>query len=157
MIVWSIIFEIAHTKPGASEEEIQHLIDQLRISVSEAEFASLRPLADSNLRIEDLVFPTQSRDLPKSYLNFLEWSNGGDFDNGGRWISFFTTSEVREFNIGYGVLLWMPGTVAFASNGGGELYLFDMRSDPIAGEYPLLMADANALFFRDSPTVARSL
>lgn len=36
----------------------------------------------------------------------------------------------------------MPQSLAFALNGGGTLYLFDMRGPAVGGEYPVVCSHA---------------
>jgi hypothetical protein len=66
---------------------------------------------------------------------------------------------LREFLVSYHVPQYMPLAVPFAFNGGGVMYLFDMRDPPASdGEYPILCAHAGCLTFdpHDSPKVADS-
>ncbi len=45
----------------------------------------------------------------------------------------------------YGLRRWMPGALPIAFNGGGTFYLFDLRQDPVDGEYPVVSARAGNL------------
>ncbi len=40
--------------------------------------------------------------------------------------------------LAYHVPEYMPLAVPFAFNGGGTFYMFDMRSPPVNGEYPIV-------------------
>lgn len=96
--------------------------------------------------------------LPRSYLSFLRWSDGGEFRNGNRLIQFFPALDrsdgVRIMMLLYAVPEYLPGLLPFASNGGGVFYAFDMRMRPAAnGEYPIVAAEcghAHTPFFLTS-------
>src|SRR4029453_3043958 len=67
--------------------------------------------------------------LPDSYLFQLENSNGGEGDlavNPG-WIAFWPAENIITWNADYEVDKWLPGFFGFGSNGGGELFAFDVR------------------------------
>jgi hypothetical protein len=100
-------------------------------------------------------FPT--RPLPASYLSFLAWSNGGFFLTGDREFQMLAAEELREYLLTYRVPYHMPGAVPFALDGGGNFFLFDLRTpaDP-AGEYPVLFAPAGSLGFDVAVVVAGS-
>jgi hypothetical protein len=98
------------------------------------------------------------RPVPPSYLSFVRHSDGGEFRNGDRLFQMWGTG-LREFLISYHVPQYVPLAVPFAFNGGGVMYLFDMRNPPGAdGEYPILCAGSGRLTFdpHHSPKVADS-
>src|SRR4051794_8394425 len=68
-------------------------------------------------------------ELPAEYLGFLSETNGagGDLPVQPWWIVFWTAADVNENNIGYEVVLNVPGFYAFAASGGGEMFAFDAR------------------------------
>jgi hypothetical protein len=72
--------------------------------------------------------------VPSAYLEFLRSTGGGEGDLGVKpgWIQFWPADQVVDLNRSYEVELNMPGFFGFGSNGGGELFAFDMR----AGEEP---------------------
>ena len=82
-----------------------------------------------------------NRSFPESYLSFLRWSNGGSFFVGRRKFDMFLpTDKIREYLLCYWIPMKMPGTVPFSFDGGGNFYLFDMRSEPSDGEFPIVFA-----------------
>jgi hypothetical protein len=68
-------------------------------------------------------------DLPKDYLEFVEYSNGaaGSFPNGNH-IILWRIERLVERNRAYEVEDYAPGIFVFGSSGGGEAYGFDTRS-----------------------------
>ena len=139
------IFETAISKhPGASERLIAEFLHSLFADVTVAEYPSSR-------RSESERWQIPGSTLPKPYLDFLRWSDGGEFQNGDRLMQFFSTTgdnNVREANLDYAVPRHSPDLLAFASDGGGNLYCFDMsRKDfpihalevggPPAGSWPI--------------------
>ena len=132
MIDWTKVFDHAQPEKGASEAEVATFV------------ASLGLPAD--------------RTVPPSYLSFVRYSDGGFFQNGGRAFQMYGTG-LRAMMRDYDVPQYMPLAVPFAFNGGGVMYLFDMRQPPDAdGEYPIICAHASNLDFdpHDSPKVADS-
>ncbi|MGC4046208.1 MAG: SMI1/KNR4 family protein [Armatimonas sp.] len=94
--------------------------------------------------------------LPESYLNFLQFSNGGFFEGKNRFLNLFKTSEVREMMLGYGVPYWMPNVCTIGFDGGGNLYLFDMRLPQVNGDYPIWLVHAGDMNFEDAQQIASS-
>ncbi len=79
---------------------------------------------------------TLGRSLPADYTAFLLYANGGEGwvgDNG--YIRLWRLEEILEANKGYGFDEFAPGLLAFASDGGGEAFAFDMRVNGM----PILM------------------
>ncbi len=76
---------------------------------------------------------------PRSWLSFLQWSNG--LRRGGEQHGFSALSlrEVRENTVGYGVAHLMVGAVPVAIDLVGTLALFDTRKKPDDGEYPIVL------------------
>lgn len=100
----------------------------------------------------------QDRVLPPSYRDFLRWSNGGTFVTGEREFQMLKAEELREYTFLYDVPESLPGCIPFALNGGGCLYLFDLREPPDStGEYPILFGECGRLSFDDAPKLAHSL
>ena len=73
------------------------------------------------------VIPT----LPTDYLAFLLLSNGGDgpLGVGPGWFSLWPAEEVADLNDAYKVSEFLPGFVAFGSDGGGELLAFRAKGE----------------------------
>lgn len=69
------------------------------------------------------------RPLPPAYLDFLSWSNGGEGSVGDYYVSIWPAEEVLELNEGYEVRQYVPGLLAFGTDGGGEAFAFDYRRE----------------------------
>ena len=69
-------------------------------------------------------------DLPKTYLQFLLQGNGGEGELGIEpgWLQMWPVEKVMEYNNGYEIPQWLPRFFGFGSNGGGELFAFDLQS-----------------------------
>jgi hypothetical protein len=99
------------------------------------------------------VLPT--RPLPKSYLSFLAWSNGGLFIKGNTEFAMLGGEELREYLLTYELPATMPGAVAVGADGLGGLYLIDTRKLADAnGEYPILHVHAGRFTYDDAEVVA---
>lgn len=88
-----------------------------------------------------------SRGVPDSYLDFLRWSNGGNFQNGDRVFEFYPCEGVRSIMITYYTPAFAPHLVPFASDQAerGNRYGFDTSADPLNGEFPILFGQWNSL------------
>ena len=78
-----------------------------------------------------------NKDLPISYLHFLQFCNISEMEIGERYFQFFDILKAREYTIAYVFPKWLNGVVSFTMNGGGYHYVFDMRQKSINGEYPI--------------------
>ncbi len=67
--------------------------------------------------------------LPDSYMKFLREMNGGEGFIGNAYLMFWRLDELVELNKAYQVTVYAPGLLLFGSDGGGEAFAFDMRSD----------------------------
>jgi len=78
-------------------------------------------------------------DLPKDYLEFMEYSNGaaGSFPNGNHVI-LWPVERLVERNKAYEVGDYAPGIFIFGSSGGGEAYGFDTRSSMAIIQVPFV-------------------
>ena len=161
MVQWKAVFDELHPVTGATQDELDAFVASVSVPLTAGEidevhanqsnpfspsdplFSSWRPIDARRWRLPDYS-------LPPSYLEFLRFSNGGSFRIGDRWFDpFFTTMELRRYMLAYQVPEYLPGVIPFAFDGGGTFYAFDMRSPPVDGEFPVLMAHAGALFFDD--------
>ena len=69
--------------------------------------------------------------LPKSYVEFLEQSDGGEgFVGPNAYVVFWRLEELFEMNEAYQTNEFAPGLFLFGSDGGGEAFAFDRRFDP---------------------------
>ncbi len=67
--------------------------------------------------------------LPKDYEHFLERMNGGRGMVGDAFLALWRLEELVQDNREYEVDKWVPGFFIFGSDGGGESFGFDLRSD----------------------------
>jgi hypothetical protein len=167
-ISWDHIFPREIPGKGASEAELQAFVSSHGKPLTAEEVhtvidAQAHPSQDSgpaqasDKRIEPRKWQIPARPLPLSYLSLLKWSNGGSFYNGHRGFNFLSTSAVREFLLNYCFPEYMPGAMPFAFDGDNNFYLFDMRSDPVEGEYPILFVRGENLSYANAVQVASSL
>jgi hypothetical protein len=83
--------------------------------------------------------------LPRTYLRLLKESNGGRGPNpfdAGEFV-LWAVEQVGERNDRLGVADRHPGFFAFAENGAGRVYLFDLRA-PDGAPVCSISADASA-------------
>jgi hypothetical protein len=69
-------------------------------------------------------------ELPESYFAQLLSSNGGEGELSVEpgWIAIWPAENVLKYNKVYSVAENVPGFFGFASDGGGELFAFDLRT-----------------------------
>jgi hypothetical protein len=67
--------------------------------------------------------------LPQGYLQFLSIANGGEGFIGRSYAILWPVNELPKMNDAYEVSAYAPGLLIFGSDGGGEAYGFDVRSD----------------------------
>lgn len=153
MMDWLTVFDEAYPEAGASESEIAWFVASVGQPLSDEELAYVNgsqqnpfpkndPLYTAYRPFDASLWTIPNRPLPPAYLEFLRWSNGGEFRTGEHWLQFFAALNrihgVRAMLLGYCFPQYIPGALPFAMSGGGTLYLFDMRRDAIAGEYPVV-------------------
>jgi hypothetical protein len=157
---WSTVFDEIDALPGATEDELRCFIESLQDPLTAEEIREINeaqqnpfpksdPLFNSYRPLDPSRWTMPGRPLPPMYLDFLSWSNGGEFRSGDRWFQFFpaldTTHGVRAMLLAYHVPAYMQGFLPFAFNGEGTFYLFDMREPSIAGEYPVVCTHSGNL------------
>lgn len=77
------------------------------------------------LQVEDLL----GIDFPLQYKEFMMFSNGASGPIGNEsYIIFFSLEEVLNINLLFNVKTIAPNFVIFASDGGGEFFLFDVNT-----------------------------
>jgi hypothetical protein len=165
-IHWDQVFPGEIPGNGATEPELQAFVAALAQPVSHEEVETISAAKTDPEVAENKQPPHRHTDpqswrlpakpLPPAYLSFLRWSNGGSFYNGARGFNFLSTSTVRSFALGYRLPERMPGSLPFAFDGDNNFYVFDMRSDPVNGEYPILLVRAEDMRFDDAVHVANS-
>jgi hypothetical protein len=67
--------------------------------------------------------------LPADYVQFLQQMNGGEGSLGKAYVALWRVEELGDRNAGYEVAEFAPGLFLFGSNGGGEAFAFDTRTD----------------------------
>jgi len=68
--------------------------------------------------------------LPEDYRDFLNFSNGGEgFIGSGSYCALYQVEDLPSRNEGYEVKTQAPGFLLIGSDGGGEAFGFDMRSE----------------------------
>ncbi len=67
--------------------------------------------------------------LPDDYARFLQQANGGEGFVGNAYVILWRVEELLEMNKAYQVAEYAPGLFLFGSDGGGEAFAFDTRSD----------------------------
>ena len=153
---WLSVFDEVHPVSGASAKAIRQFVATLGRPLSAAEVkaivASQRnpfpkgdPLYTAYRPFDPTTWRLPQRPLPQSYLSFLQWSNGGWCRSGARAFDFFGAGTVRQMLLAYHLPEYMPDALPFAWNGDGIFYLFDMRQQPVADEYPIVCAQAGNL------------
>lgn len=71
--------------------------------------------------------------LPDGYVQFLQLANGGEgFIGPNAYVILWRLEELLEMNEAYQVAEYAPGLFLFGSDGGGEAFAFDRRSDTLA-------------------------
>jgi hypothetical protein len=165
---WEKVFSKSFREKGATKTELLALIASVSAPLAEAEIQAINASQSNpfpkNDPLHALYKPFDPRrwllpdkPLPASFLEFLKWSNGGSFFNSDRQFDpFFCTTKLREYLVGYHVPQYMPQALPFAFDGGGRFYLFDMRSNSVDGEYPILFVSSGNLSYRDAVLVADS-
>lgn len=67
--------------------------------------------------------------LPEDYAQFLQQTDGGEGFVGNAYLILWRIGELLEMNKAYHVSEYAPGLFLFGSDGGGEGFGFDTRSD----------------------------
>lgn len=158
MIEWPSIFEERYPTAGANAHELAVLVRSFGEALSAEELHFIKtgqsnpyppshPLYASYSPFDPRRWKFPLGTLPAEYMDFLSWSNGGEFRTGERWFQFFPAVDpdhgVRAMLLAYHIPEYMPLALPFAMDGGGGIYLFDMR-DP-ASAPPIVWAHAGNL------------
>lgn len=88
--------------------------------------------------------------LSEDYTAFLMYSNGGEGFIGKRYASLWRLEDLAEKNRSYRVADCAPGLYLFGSDGGGEAFAFDLRSN----EQPIVCVPFVPLDLREAQIVA---
>lgn len=66
-------------------------------------------------------------ELPDTYIELLNESNGGDFTIGNREYQLFSAEETLQAYQSYNFPVYMPFAFPFAMDGCGNFYIFNLR------------------------------
>ena len=173
-IDWASVFDEVRPRPGASDAEVRRFASAVVQPLTPNEVEMIREdqrkhagqMADVLTKLgvkSEAVFTDPSSwemprgELPPNFLDFLRWSNGGEFRTGDRWFwPAFGTEEVRTAMLSYEVPDGMPGALPFGFDGSGTFYLFDMRRPSHDGEYPVLVSHASCVSYAECRQFAKS-
>ncbi|MNN24513.1 hypothetical protein D3C81_1379480 [compost metagenome] len=132
---WKSIFEVSYQKCyGLPEDQLVHFLTQWHMPLSKEEIAEISrnqrnpfPVSDPLHNLYQPFDPAKwsipNNPLPADYLDFLRYSNGGEFGNGMRHFQFFDADELRSLLLAYEFPEYMPGAVPFATDGCGNHYI----------------------------------
>lgn len=165
---WDNIFEIKYIKQeGVTNEELQEFLSSWNKELSDEEVVDINSRKKNPFlkgtksyelykHFDPSLWNFPDKKLPSSYIDFLKYSNGGEFQHGNRYLQFLSTTDFREMNLAYELPEYMVGAVSFAMDGCGNDLLFDMRNEPINDEYPIISSHSGSLSYEDSKFVASS-
>jgi hypothetical protein len=84
--------------------------------------------------------------LRQDYAAFLLLSNGGEGSIGNGYANLWRLEEIIEMNRSYQVADFAPGLLLFGSDGGGEAFAFDNRSEQqVIVSAPFIPLDLNEI------------
>jgi SMI1 / KNR4 family (SUKH-1) len=160
MVAWHSVFDEAHPVKGASAGELELFVASVSQPLTPMEIEAINrsqrnpfpegdPLHAPWRPFDPSVWVLPNRPLPASYLDFLTFSNGGEFCSGDWRFQFFPalgqSHGVRAMMLAYHVPEYMPSALPFAFDGAGGFYLFDMRQAAKDGEYPVVISHSGEL------------
>ena len=93
------------------------------------------------------------RELPKDYRDFMMSSNGGEgFVGANSYLRLWKIEELPSMNDGYEAAKYLPNSLLFGTDGGGEAFGFDLRTSQMKTvEVPFIgMEWEEALLISDS-------
>lgn len=165
---WESVFEVCYRKyPGITEQELEHVVNHWNKPLSEQEIAEIRgrqrnpfpksnPLHELYKPFDPAKWSIPNKSLPAAYLDFLRYSNGGEFGNGERYFQFFGADELRAMMLAYEFPEYMSGAVPFAMDGCGHHYAWDMRRYWEDGKYPIVVSHSGNLGYEDALQIAET-
>lgn len=161
---WENVFQYVAKDIPATADDITYLQRSVLAPLTKSEIAEINsqqknpfpassPLYEEYQPFDPSKWYIPVRPFPDAFVDFLRWSNGGNFLRGEREFGIFGTMSIREYLLAYQIPEYMPGAVPFAFDGGGEFYLFDMREEMIDGEYPIVMSHSGSLGWDEDDAV----
>ena len=90
------------------------------------DFSGNDPVSPLELREAEQAL---GRRLPAEFIDLLSILNGGEGFVGDKYLMIWSAGEIVDYSAQYDVQKYAPGLVVFGSNGGGEAYAFDYRSE----------------------------
>lgn len=138
-----VAFRQAGDDAGSSEGEVRFFVDILKIIHDGLKGWQVRPPGASDELIDSLAAAAPIL-LPCEYLDLRRFSNGAEGELGvdPGWFMFWPAEKVLDYNHAYNLPEGLPGFFGFGSNGGLELFAFDVRLD---SPWPVVMVDLNTL------------
>jgi hypothetical protein len=128
---WSRHFTKANPNPRLSDDEFDAQHDTLRTELGlsdKHDIAHRVKLKPEHLRLTN---PVTEFGLPKPFLSFYRWCNGGEFEVGDRrFAPILKLHEIRNYLMRYGIPHYMPTCILFALDGKGNCYLLDLSTKP---------------------------
>jgi hypothetical protein len=94
------------------------------------EFEANNPMADTALYTKQIE-ERFGKKLPADYVEFMEVYNGGEGSVGKSYVALYPISKIIELNRDYEIEEAVPGLMLIGSNGGGEAFAIDYRTDEI--------------------------
>jgi hypothetical protein len=159
-IMWVNVFEDVFEKnQGAGHDEVTDFLKTWNVQLSELEIQEMKSRQvqyNQYITFDPYLWDFPQRQLPCSYIEFIQYSNGGEFQTGDRYFQYFSIKEFREYNLAYEFPEYMKFAVSFGMDGCGNHYIFDMREEMKNNEYPILVAHSGYLDYEGSVKVADS-
>lgn len=155
---WKNIFDREfHKNQGATQEEIDSFCTTWNRELSPEEIKEINDNQSKRYQpFDPSLWIIPKKTFPTSYLEFLQYSNGGEFGSGDRYFQFFSTYDLREMNFAYEFPEYVESFISFAMDGCGNHLVFDMRQDKINDEYPILAVSSVYLDYDASKLIGSS-
>lgn len=153
---WRTVFDQFEPEPGATPEEVASFPARLAAQLTRDEIDEVRALQAGATHRDPTRWSLPKFQVPATYGDFLQWSNGGWGLTGEREFAFLSMADVRSYLLNYEFPLYLPQIVPFALDGGGIFYAFDARGPLTSGEYPIVAVPSGSLFFDDLKPIADS-
>lgn len=97
------------------------------------------------------------RPLPQDYRELMFLSNGGALWHLDHWyLRFLHTKDILVYREAYGFDK-MPGSLPFGNDGGGECFVFDIRSKHPDGQYPILAVNYVSIGWDETMFIAPNI